>query len=54
MAKSHKTCIEQAEIIDMFGTYHPATLLADSYFDWELHAYASVPASTWLDESMRF
>ena len=22
MAKSHKTCMEQAEIIDMFGTYH--------------------------------
>src|SRR3954469_19913777 len=23
MAKSHKTCMEQAEIIDTFGTYHP-------------------------------
>ena len=22
MAKSHKTCMEQAEIIDTFGTYH--------------------------------
>src|SRR3954464_10837996 len=27
MAKSHKTCMEQAEIIDTFGTYHlPSTL----------------------------
>ena len=23
MAKSHKTCMEQAEIIDTFGTYQP-------------------------------
>ena len=22
MAKSHKTCMEQVEIIDTFGTYH--------------------------------
>src|SRR3954467_14723885 len=27
MAKSHKTCMEQAEIIDTFGTYHRARLL---------------------------
>src|SRR4051812_43452540 len=26
MAKSHKTCMEQAEIIDTFGTYHVAAL----------------------------
>src|SRR3954470_18526305 len=25
MAKSHKTCMEQTEIIDTFGTYHPHT-----------------------------
>src|SRR3954463_6111052 len=24
MAKSHKTCMEQTEIIDTFGTYHHA------------------------------
>ena len=24
MEKSHKTCMEQAEIIDTFGTYHTA------------------------------
>ena len=24
MAKSHKSCMEQAEIIDTFGTYHQA------------------------------
>src|SRR3954462_10724667 len=26
MAKSHKTCMEQAEIIDTFGTYHPTMI----------------------------
>ena len=26
MAKSHKTCMEQAEIIDTFGTYHTPNL----------------------------
>src|ERR1044072_3062022 len=26
MAKSHKTCMEQAEIVDTFGTYQPASL----------------------------
>src|SRR3954463_7968811 len=27
MAKSHKTCMEQAEIIDTFGTYHTTTII---------------------------
>ena len=27
MAKSHKTCMAQAEIIDTFGTYHLVTCL---------------------------
>ena len=27
MAKSHKTCMEKAKIIDTFGTYHETTLL---------------------------
>ena len=28
MAKSHKTCMEQAEIIDTFGTYQPSSSTA--------------------------
>ena len=30
MAKSHKTCMEQAEIIDTFGMYQIALVYEDS------------------------
>ena len=37
MAKSHKTCMEQAEIIDTFGTYHQSLSYSNFYPLHEVH-----------------
>src|ERR1041384_7877567 len=34
MAKSHKTCMEQAEIIDTFGTYQHLLVAVDKFTKW--------------------
>ena len=36
MAKSHKTCMEQSEIIDMFGTYHYCVAISHRLLDDEI------------------
>ena len=56
MAKSHKTCMEQAEIIDTFGTYQILTLVrrthalitGNSQSNQDIHKETSTPGrSVW-------
>src|SRR3954467_3383976 len=49
MAKSHKRCMEQAKIIDMFGTYHGSSLFGCKRF-----TYASHPQILRYDKSGLF